>query len=83
MDMRAAVTNVQVGDDIGLDHTTVSRIRTGTRLPSIDVMVDIARVYGWNVEKQIEARMEDRYQERFEFCLVSRFGVDDLAHATP
>ena len=82
MSMRANVTNVQVGDDIGLAHSTVSRIRSGDRLPSIDIMVEIARVYGWSVERQIEARMADRYTGRFERMLVERFGAEDGARAS-
>ena len=77
MDMsRAAITNVQVGLDIGLDHTTVSRIRSGDRLPSIDVMVAIARVYGWKIDAQVRARTEDRYASGFEAVLIRSFGVE-------
>lgn len=80
--MRAAITNVQVGDDIGLAHSTVSRIRSGDRLPSVDIMVEIERVYQWKVNWQIRARMNGNYAEKFEELLMNRFGVEDDARHT-
>lgn len=82
MDMRAAITNVQIGKDIGLDHTTVSRIRSGERLPSIDVMVDVELRYGWRVEQQIKSRLDGTYAEDLETKLVKMFGVAEPV-ATP
>lgn len=49
-------TNREVGDRIGLSHSSVSRIRAGERIPSIDVMQVIAREYGWSLDDQAAAR---------------------------
>lgn len=81
MDMRAAITNVRIASDIGLDHTTVSRIRSGDRMPSLDVMIEIERVYKWAIPLQVVARATDDYAGAFERILISRFGVE-VATAT-
>lgn len=73
---RAAISNTQVGADIGLDYTTVSRIRSGQRLPSIDVMVQIELRYGWSVGDQARARTDDKFAEEFERILIEKFGVE-------
>jgi ribosome-binding protein aMBF1 (putative translation factor) len=80
---RAAISNSQIGSDIGLDYTTVSRIRSGQRLPSIDVMVEIERVFKWPVAEQVDARTKDCYAEAFEKRLVDQFGWVDHDASTP
>lgn len=78
MDMRAAVTNVQVGKDIDLDHTTVSRIRSGDRLPSLNAMIRIETRYRWKLHIQARARLAGRYAEAFEKALVYEYGEDTV-----
>lgn len=79
---RAVISNSQIGSDVGLDYTTVSRIRSGQRLPSIDVMVEIERCYDWPVADQVKARGNENYDEQFEHILVLRFGATSDA-STP
>lgn len=79
--MRAAVTNVDVGKEIGMSHAAVSRIRSGHRLPSIPVMRRIAEAYEWGVADQIESRDTTwSYAEAFERVLVARYGAIEEAH---
>lgn len=69
---RADITNVQVAEDIGQDYTTVSRYRSGQRLPSLEVMLAIEKAYGWSVQSQAEAsaRGRDVYSIEFEKMLA-------------
>jgi transcriptional regulator with XRE-family HTH domain len=68
---RASITNVQVAEDIGQDYTTVSRYRSGQRLPSLEVMLAIERAYGWTVQQQAVAANASReeYAVGFEAAL--------------
>lgn len=78
--MRAAITNVALGELIDLSHATVSRIRSGDRLPSVEVMAKIKDELGWSLDDQVSARLARRYVERFEEILVRRYGVaEDVA----
>lgn len=71
----AAVTNVAVGKAIGLAHSSISRIRSGDRTPSLDIMLDIEREFGWSVRDQAIARREDKYASEFEKILIQRYGA--------
>jgi len=73
MGTRALVTNQQVADDIGITHSAVSRIRSGDRLPSIQLVRKIAATYGWPVEQQIEDLDPARYAVAFEAVLAKRY----------
>jgi DNA-binding XRE family transcriptional regulator len=50
------LTNEQVGDLIGLSHASVSRIKVGLRLPSLEIMRQIEQVMDWPLHAQAEAR---------------------------
>ena len=52
-------SNAQVADDLGMSISGVSRLRSGARLPSLQVMVKIEQAYGWTVQDQTAARMAD------------------------
>lgn len=69
---RAEITNVQVAEDIGQDYTTVSRYRSGQRLPSLEVMLAIEKAYGWSVQSQAVAASNSReqYATSFEAALA-------------
>lgn len=69
-----AVTNRRIGQDIGMGHSGVSRIRSGERLPSVTVMSRIARVYKWQLEDQVRARLDNRYAEEWERVLREYYG---------
>lgn len=50
------MTNEEIGKLIGLTHSAVSRLRRGERLPSIEVMVAIAKHFDWSVADQVRTR---------------------------
>lgn len=56
-------THQTVADELGLTVATVSRIRTGSRLPSLEVMQKIAKLTGWSLHDQALAREHDLYDE--------------------
>lgn len=68
-DMRTDVTNVQVGKDLGVTHVTISRIRSGDRLPSLDLMVKIESLTRWKISAQTRERQGGTYAAAFERAL--------------
>ena len=50
------MTNEEIGKLIGLSHSAVSRLRRGERLPSVGVMVSIAKHFRWSVADQVKTR---------------------------
>lgn len=70
----AAVTNMEVGLEIDMGHTGVSRLRSGDRLPSIRIMYNIQSAYAWPIADQIDARMNGNYGRAFENVLIDRYG---------
>lgn len=60
------LTNVEIGRLIGLDHTSVSRLRRGERRCSIAVMVRIEDQFGWPVRDQFAAMADGTFEPEFE-----------------
>lgn len=50
-------THQTVADELDLTVATVSRIRTGARLPSLETMQKIAELTGWSINDQAESRV--------------------------
>lgn len=69
-------TNEEVGRKIGLTHSSVSRIRSGERLPSIEVMSRIEEEYNWSVGGQVRARQNGTYKDEFELAIAGGPGAD-------
>jgi len=79
-------TNRQVGDRIGLSHSSVSRIRAGERIPSVDVMVVIEREYGWTLADQVTARaqqMADPASQAYVLAFEQAVGAEDAEATQP
>jgi len=53
-------THQTVANELGLTVATVSRIRTGARLPSFEVMQKIVKLTGWSLDDQATARNRNR-----------------------
>lgn len=49
-------THQVVADELGLTVATVSRIRSGQRLPSLEVMQNINKLLNWSLDDQAQAR---------------------------
>lgn len=67
----AVPTNPSVGKRLGLSPSGVSRIRTGSRLPSLRVIEQVAEEYGWTVQEQVQARLAGAYAREFEKRVMS------------
>lgn len=53
---RFKLSNRELGELVGLNHTTISRIRASTRWPSVPAMQRIEKVLSWPVAEQISCR---------------------------
>lgn len=78
MSTRAQVTNQRVADDLGVTHSMISRIRSGDRLPSLQLVRRISGALGWPVEDQVASLDPVKYAEEFERLLVKRYDVGTL-----
>lgn len=61
------LTNVALGQLIGLDHTSVSRLRRGERRCSTAVMIRIEELFDWPVRKQYAAINNGTFAEELEY----------------
>lgn len=64
--MTERLSNTKLGELLDLSHASVSRIRSGDRLPSLKVMSVIAGLTGWSLDDQQTARTTNTYAEQFE-----------------
>lgn len=74
MSNRSLATNEWVAQQLGLTHSMISRIRSGDRRPSIEVMGKIQERFHWSLNKQLEARREGNYAAQFELILGRQYG---------
>jgi transcriptional regulator with XRE-family HTH domain len=75
------LTNSQVAEALGLSESGVSRLRSGDRLPSLDVMQTIEKVYGWTVQGQSNARQAGDWTKAF--VAVLQTAAEEAAQETP
>ncbi|ATW58742.1 HTH DNA binding protein [Arthrobacter phage Urla] len=73
------LTNVAVAEKLNIDHSTVSRIRSGQRYPSRELMRRIEGTFDWKVVHQLELLPDKgrnmRYAQEFEKKILKRDGV--------
>lgn len=69
----ATITNESIARDLGVSHSTVSRIRSGDRLPSVPLMVQIERAYNWSVQEQVRSRESGKYPSAFEYAVQQQY----------
>jgi transcriptional regulator with XRE-family HTH domain len=72
-----AATNPEVGKLVGLSYSGVSRIRSGDRYPSLQVMRKIAAAYSWPVSEQLDLIPDNKkpgtaYALEFERRIAAR-----------
>lgn len=65
------LTNEQVADLIGLTHSAVSRLRSGSRQPSMKTMFTVEAAFDWPAADQIQviALSKTAWSEKFESVL--------------
>ena len=78
MAARTQVTNGRVAEDLGISESMVSRIRSGDRQPSTELMVKIREVYQWDVTYQaiacVQGTADQTYAHQFERVLADHYG---------
>lgn len=55
-----AVTNQEFGDRVGCHHSMASRLRSGKRLPGVDMMVRISEEFAIPIKELVHARQQGR-----------------------
>jgi len=60
------VTNQELGELIGLSHSSVSRLRSGERGTSTTVMLRVEEALGWDLHDQIKSRDDGTYASKLE-----------------
>jgi ribosome-binding protein aMBF1 (putative translation factor) len=75
------LSNVEVGRRIGLHHTSVSRVRSADRVPSLEVMSKIAAEFGWSLDDQAAAKAAGRptYARQFELVIKAKHDREQQA----
>lgn len=72
MAVQTPLTNEELGELLGISHATVSRIKSGHRLPSLGVMDKIRELYGWSIDDQTDARNSNTYATEFNKRVTNR-----------
>lgn len=80
--MTERISNIKLGELLGLSHASVSRIRSGDRLPSSEVMALISKLTGWTMDEQFSCRTAGTYSEEFDKAFAG-VTYEDLAAAIP
>lgn len=75
------LTNSQIAEALGLSESGVSRLRSGDRLPSLEVMQKIELKYGWTVQGQSNARQAGDWTKAF--VAVLQTAAEEAAQETP
>jgi transcriptional regulator with XRE-family HTH domain len=60
------MTGVELAARLGVSEATVSRIASGERQPSVELMVEIRNALGWSIERQLDARFQGTYPSEFK-----------------
>lgn len=69
--MTTTLLNKAVASRLGLSESGVSRLRSGSRFPSLAVMQNIEAAYGWTVQDQSNALKNNTWTEEFEVALAA------------
>ncbi|QBZ73252.1 helix-turn-helix DNA binding domain protein [Microbacterium phage Theresita] len=67
--MTTTLLNKAVAQRLGLSESGVSRLRSGSRFPSLAVMQDIEAAFGWTVQDQSDAIRGNTWTSGFEEAL--------------
>lgn len=60
------MTNVEMAEALDVSEATISRIASGERRPSLDLMIEIRRVLRWSIEDQAEEIRCETYATEFK-----------------
>lgn len=66
------MTGAELAEALGVSEATVSRIGSGERRPSMDLMLKIRDVLHWSVERQADAIRCETYAADFKTWMERR-----------
>lgn len=66
------VNQVEAAEVLGCSPATVSRICSGERTPSLDLMYEIRRVLAWSVQQQADEVRAGTYAQMFKRKMEAR-----------
>lgn len=61
----ASPSNQEVAQTLGIHYTTVSRLRSGQRTPSLVLMKHISGTYGVSMDRLVRAKLAGSFHELF------------------
>lgn len=70
----ADVSHAEVGRLLGCNFSMASRLRSGLRHPSVQMIGTIERVFGWKAGAQVKSANAGTYAADFEQCLIRKYG---------
>ena len=75
--VRAKVSHSTVAALLHTDKSTVSRLRTGDRAPSLVMMGRMREVFNWHPDHQLRSWEKGTYHHEFESILVDKYGEEE------
>lgn len=69
-------TNKAVADKLGMSESGVSRLRSGDRMPSLQLMQKIQEEYDWTVQQQSDRRAAGDWTKGFEAAILLHGAVE-------
>lgn len=75
--MMKTLLNRDVATRLGLSESGVSRLRSGSRFPSLAVMQDIEGAFNWTVQDQSDALKKNTWTDEFEAALSAHAEAND------
>lgn len=67
--------NVEVADRLGISTVHLSRIRSGTRRPSTDLMMRVHHEFRWSLRQQMTALKQGTWHAEFRVYMWQVYGV--------
>ena len=49
------MSQARLAEALDLDHSYISRIESGGRMPSLALLLELKRRYGWSIDEIVEA----------------------------
>ena len=51
---REGISQSRLAEELDLDHSYISRLESGARMPSLGLLLALKRRYGWSVDDLLE-----------------------------
>lgn len=51
---KEGISQARLAEALDLDHSYISRLESGGRMPSFGLLIDLKRRYGWSIDEMVE-----------------------------